>query len=177
MPDKTLKEKVYNFRRLSPRSRLVLCKVTPEGCHEVVSHARSKKNYARIKYKNLPVSLHRISWVYHFGAIPKGLLVCHHCDNPPCVNPAHLFLGTPADNVRDMFNKNRQGNPGLANKGSRNGMSKLTEDDVSYIRSMKGILTLKELAKRFGVIVNHIYLVQAGRCWNHNGGDTRDAEE
>lgn len=52
---------------------------------------------------------HRIAWRFTFGPIPDGLLVCHHCDNPPCVNPEHLFLGTMSDNIRDASAKGRLG--------------------------------------------------------------------
>lgn len=71
----------------------------------------------------------RLSWEYYFGPIPAGLQVLHKCDNPACVNPNHLFLGTQADNVHDMINKNRQINL----RGSQHGNSVLTEENIDEI--------------------------------------------
>lgn len=74
---------------------------------------------------------HRAAYERVHGPIPDGLIVCHRCDNPPCCNPAHLFLGTQADNQRDKKNKGR------TSRGERNGGGgKLTENDVREIRRL-----------------------------------------
>lgn len=73
---------------------------------------------------------HRISWVIHYGLIPRGLKVLHTCDQPRCVNPLHLFLGTSQDNMDDMVNKGR------SLKGSRHPMTNMSESDVVEIRRL-----------------------------------------
>ena len=80
-----------------------------ETCWVWIGH-RKETNYGVIsegKRKGRPKSAHRYSWEIHNGPIPEGLCVLHRCDNPPCVNPEHLFLGTLADNAQDMLAKGR----------------------------------------------------------------------
>ena len=73
--------------------------------------APTSKGYGAFKYyqDRSAIGAHVSSHIFHIGEVPKGMLVCHHCDNPPCVNPEHLFLDTNSGNMKDMFAKNRQG--------------------------------------------------------------------
>jgi len=92
---------------------------------------------------------HRVSWILENGFIPDGLCVLHKCDNPPCVNPKHLFIGTLQDNVRDMNQKGRSSGGRIPrNQFSR----KTSEEDVVEIRELyaSGNYTMKQLATRFG---------------------------
>lgn len=121
------------------------------------------------------MSVHRASWIIHFGEPGLGMCVLHKCDNPACVNPDHLFLGTLADNVRDMVQKGRH------NRGIDNYNAKLTEDQVRAIRteyvprksgSVIGRLGPQEgslhwLAKKYNVSASVIaYVVKCGG-WKH----------
>lgn len=109
------------------------------------------------------LSAHRISWVLANGAIPNGLLVCHHCDNPPCVNPAHLFIGTRFDNTRDMLSKGR----GRALKGEAHPKAKLVEVEVLAIRKLYASRThsQRSLARMFGVSDRNIRHIVHGNSW------------
>lgn len=107
---------------------------------------------------------HRVSYQLYIGEIPTGLYVCHKCDNPGCVNPAHLFLGTPADNVHDCENKGRGFHPGAP--GTRNGHAKLTEVQVIEIRAKYGEgVRIAALAKEFGVSRRAIYHIVYHTSW------------
>lgn len=113
--------------------------------------------------QNIQRSAHRLAYELAHGPIPNGLAICHTCDNRLCVNPAHLFLGTNADNSADMVRKNRQA------KGSTVGTSKLTEEDVRKIRALAGVLTHKAIAARFHVSVQLIGFIMTRRAWKHVG--------
>ena len=92
---------------------------------------------------------HRVAWTLINGPIPPGMNVLHHCDNPPCCNVAHLFLGTSADNQRDCRAKGR--GP-IQRKGEANRLAKLTDADVAEIRALpRGWYTQRYLAARYGV--------------------------
>ncbi len=103
---------------------------------------------------------HRASYELFCGEIPKGLHVLHKCDNPRCVKPSHLFLGTELDNKRDMVKKKRQA------YGERNGKSKLTQTLVAEIRSRTD-LKLRELSEMFGVSIQQASRIRRKEQWKN----------
>jgi hypothetical protein len=108
------------------------------------------------------VTAHRMMWKLVNGHIPEGMYVCHHCDNRLCVNPDHLFLGTHADNMRDMGRKGRTAKgPGSGSFVRR----KLSDENVRWIRSMKGKALPRELAEHLGVATATVWCVQVGRSY------------
>lgn len=110
---------------------------------------------------------HRMAWVITNGPIEDGLHVLHKCDNPRCVNPDHLFLGTQADNNRDMHRKGRNAQPG----GEDHHRSRLTWEDVHTIRRRHAEERVpnKELAEEYGVHLATITGVIANRTWHDEG--------
>lgn len=139
-----------------------LPKRSAEECWEWVG-AKKDFGYGVIVCKQMKRSYmtHRVAYIATIGDIPEGQFVCHKCDNPPCCNPAHLFLGSPQDNSRDCQKKGR------ANRGKNNGRAKLSDDDVRKIRSSKACTSAKELAAQYGVTHQLVHMIWGGKVWRH----------
>ena len=128
--------------------------------------ALDRKGYGRMgDGTKRTVFAHRFAWRQTRGPIPAGLHVLHACDTPACVRPAHLFLGTHADNMADMTAKGR------STRGERNGQSKLTRELVidARVRYSQGE-TLHALAKEYGVGVPALSMAVSGKRWGHIHG-------
>jgi hypothetical protein len=141
--------------------------LTESGCMEY----RGKRCIAR-GYKVKVVNgsrylVHRLTWEQVNGPIPNNLCVLHKCDNPKCANPDHLFLGTRADNHKDMIRKGR--NSGFSiTKGEAHPKSKLSESDVLNIRAKHATgYSVSQIAKQLNVSWNCINDVLSSRTWNH----------
>lgn len=101
---------------------------------------------------------HRVAYAIAHGEIPEGKMVLHECDNPPCCNPDHLFLGTQLDNMRDMSRKGRHSRPA----------AKLSEDQVRQVRKAKREgETNKSISRRFGIMPRQIRRIASREQWNH----------
>lgn len=109
------------------------------------------------------VTAPRFSYELHKGEAPAGLFVCHRCDQPLCVNPEHLFLGTNAENMRDCADKGRAKGPSF--KGASHPASRLTDDAVRDIRNSD--LSGVALAQKYGVRPTTICEVRQNRTWRH----------
>lgn len=95
-------------RRQTKESFLKRVRIKSTGCWHFKG-ASDSRGYGKVGLSGKVVGAHRASWILHNGEIVGDLLVCHKCDNPRCVNPEHLFLGTHQDNMQDMINKGRAG--------------------------------------------------------------------
>lgn len=123
--------------------------------------ARDAKGYGIYK----GTRSHRVSYTMVNGKIPDGLLIRHRCDNPPCCNPKHLEVGTHADNTNDAVVRGR-----IA-RGSRHGNTKLSDEDVAFIRANPFKEKQIALARRFGVTPSAVSYIRSGRSWKVVGGE------
>jgi hypothetical protein len=122
---------------------------------------RVPNGYGKFMLRGAGMWAHRIAWELTHGPIPSGMHVCHRCDVPSCVNPAHLFLGTATDNQRDSVAKGRH------IRGERVGGHRLSENDVKQIRAMRGLLTQGQIAANCGVSQTLVSAVLRGKVWAH----------
>ena len=116
-------------------------------------------SYGRFRINGQTFHAHRIAWELTKGTIPEGLRVLHRCDNPPCCNPRHLFLGSQADNMQDCATKNR------TTRGSRNARAKLTSIDVLSIRSDPRPQI--QIAATYNVDTSLICKIKRRKNWTH----------
>ena len=133
--------------------------VTESGCWEW-SGGRNDRNYGQVRFGGKMTRAHRLSYETYIGEIPSGMVVRHICDNPPCINPAHLETGTLADNNRDKAERGR------ATSGGRSWSAKLSESEVGQILRQGGGST-RELAREFGVSPTTIRNIRNGVAWKH----------
>jgi hypothetical protein len=124
--------------------------------------------YGRFKANGITYMAHRYAWMMsNHSSIPRGFCICHGCDNPACVNPQHLFLGTVADNNADKQRKGRQAKgEQLAHpraRGERNGNSRLTQEQVERIKSDGR--SQRKIAADYGVTQSAIWMIKNGKAW------------
>ena len=153
MKKRTLKEKFW------PKVNVL----APDECWRWMGAIFKKSGYGQVWWGPKKLLAHRVSWVINKGPIPIGMNVCHHCDNPICVNPNHLFLGTTLDNIRDKMQKGRH----RCHRGESHANAKLTAVEVQEIRRLyaTGEYYQKILAKMFGVSDGHISEIVSRHVW------------
>lgn len=124
------------------------------------------KGYGQVKIRGKRKRAHRLAWELTHGSIPDDLFLCHRCDNPACVNPSHLFLGTAADNAKDRDAKGRHRPP--MTKGAQHGFAKLAEEQAMEIKiaALNGE-SHKCIAERYGISRPVVSSIKAGRIWKH----------
>lgn len=141
------------------RERAFWAKVNiTDGCW-LWTATTNNKGYGNFKFNKKYVGAHRASWMIHNGPIPKGKFVLHTCDNPPCVNPDHLFIGTNEDNLKDMAKKGR------STRGEKNVNAVLTEERVIAIRA--DIRTQDAIAAAYNISQRQVSRIKRKLNWAH----------
>lgn len=127
------------------------------------------KGYGAINYMGRVWAAHRVAYELTKGAIPEGMSVCHSCDNPACINPDHLFVGTHKQNMHDMITKGRDKHPPMP--GRLNPNSRLTELQViSLLKDYVAGIPRKDLCRRYGLRESSLSSYTDGKAWMHLHG-------
>jgi hypothetical protein len=110
-----------------------------------------------------PITAHRFAYELTYGPLDDGVCVLHRCDNPPCCNPDHLFLGTRKDNADDKVSKGRQA------QGEQHGIAKMSADDVRFIRERyaAGGISMKKLGAQCGISKSEVFYIVHRKVWDH----------
>lgn len=138
-------------------------------CWEYIKRIDTK-GYGRIQIygKKQDLRAHRASWMLHNGKIPPNTFVCHKCDNPCCIRPDHLFLGSPKDNIRDMMLKGRQApSHKTAHFGEDNAASKITSMIAQIIRAKykTDLYSQQQLADQYGINQRSVSNIILHKTW------------
>lgn len=138
----------------------------PDACWPWTGH-KQPKGYGAFSIGRKFIGAHRFSYILAHGSIPDGLYICHHCDNPSCVNPSHLFAGTMSDNSIDMYKKGRR--IFIGKKGQEHPRAKLTNQDVVNIREeyVPEKVSVYKLAEKYNVSSSAIFAIIKHRSWSH----------
>ena len=133
-----------------------------EECWPWLAHT-NPDGYGQLGINHVMLHAHRIAWEFWRGEIPAGLCVLHRCDNPPCCNPRHLWLGTRAENNADRDAKGRRG----VSRGELNGNAKLTDEQAReiFLRYHAGGILQRDLAAEYGVVQSKISAIARGVAW------------
>lgn len=149
------------FKRMSDTYEKYV--IRQNGCWNWRSF-KDKNGYGEMAYQKTTNKAHRISWMIYNGSIPDGMYVLHKCDNPPCSNPDHLFLGDAGDNRRDCRDKGRM----PIRRGEKSNFCKLKEEQVKEIKKLlTDGLSQYEIGRKFNVSRGAICDIKRGRNWKH----------
>lgn len=145
-------------------NKIRLIGASDDDCHEW-TRAATLLGYGVVRMEGRNFFAHRVAFFLSYGPFPNALKVCHKCDNPKCCRPDHLFLGTQADNLHDMFRKDRRPSA----KGMGTAAAKLTDHQVREIRTRysAGGHTHRSLAKEYGICHSAIYGIVNRIYWPH----------
>lgn len=155
MPTKPIEKRFHDFHM----------PVTETGCW-LWTGKLDRSGYGYLVHDERPRRAHRMSWKLHVGPIPEGLHVCHRCDVRSCVNPAHLFLGTARDNIRDCWAKGRGSL--AARKADGSMPTRLTRDAVVTIRERCAAGARQaDVAREFGIVPSYVWQIVHRYVWGH----------